>query len=197
MDRHPTHTYLLTAAAWLLLSGTCLSAQSPAPDKLVRTYEETARPAEQIDRTYPYDITLADADGHVFSSSSVFPMNGRPTVLMFWLTTCGPCRMELTAIATKYRQWQEAEQFNLMAVSIDFPRNREAFVQRVRDSDWPFPAYLDVNREFGEIMPGKLNGLPQVFLLDQEGNIVHHKRKYMPGDEDLLFEQVRMLAAAR
>ena len=40
-------------------------------------------------------------------------------------------------------------------------------------------------------MPGRLNGLPQVFLLDKNGEIVYHKRKYLPGDEDKLFEAIK------
>ncbi len=187
MNRHASSPFSFLATACLLLPCALLSAQT------TRQFAETARPAEQIDQTYPYDITLADAEARTFLSSSVFPVDGRPTVLLFWLTTCGPCRMELAAIAAKYGAWKETADFNLMAISIDYPHNREAFVQRVRESKWPFPAYLDVHREFGEIMPGKLNGLPQVFVLDGQGNIVYHKRKYAPGDEDLLFGQIQAM----
>ena len=42
-------------------------------------------------------------------------------------------------------------------------------------------------------MPGNINGLPQVFLYDAEGNIVYHKRKYRSGDEDMLFEKIKAL----
>ena len=44
-------------------------------------------------------------------------------------------------------------------------------------------------------MPGQLNGLPQTFILDKEGNIALHKRKYRSGDEDKLYEKVKELAA--
>jgi peroxiredoxin len=43
-------------------------------------------------------------------------------------------------------------------------------------------------------MPGQLNGLPQTFIIDKDGNIVYHKRKYRSGDEDLLFEKVKTIA---
>jgi hypothetical protein len=45
------------------------------------------------------------------------------------------------------------------------------------------------------VMPGELNGLPQSFVLDKNGNVVMHKRKYSTGDEDQLYEQVKTLAA--
>ena len=45
-----------------------------------------------------------------------------------------------------------------------------------------------------KVMPAGLNGLPQVFVFDKDGTIVYHKRKYKPGDEDVLFEKVKALA---
>jgi peroxiredoxin len=159
----------------------------------VRQYVETARPEAEIRKDYPYDIQLRDAAGASHSSAEVLAVNGKPTVLMFWLTTCGPCRLELAALAAKYEAWKSTLDFNLYAISIDFPHNYEQFVNRVQEGNWPFPAYLDLNREFGVIMPGQLNGLPQTFVLDRSGHIVLHKRKYAPGDEDELLGALKQL----
>ena len=162
--------------------------QNPQPR--VHRYMDTSRPASEIKSTFPYDIQLRDAENDTLLSHDIFEKNGKPTVLLFWLTTCSPCRAELKAISKKFAEWQKEKEFNLYAVSIDFPRNFERFQQRVKESQWPFPAYHDVNREFRKVMPGELNGLPQVFLLDTEGKIVCHKRKYTPGDEDYLFAEI-------
>jgi peroxiredoxin len=50
-----------------------------------------------------------------------------------------------------------------------------------------------MNREFRNIMPGELNGLPQTFVIDADGKIVYHKRKWRPGDEDKIFEAVKSI----
>lgn len=167
------------------------SASAAVAKPRVNLYVETARPLQQINAVYPYDIGLRTASGDTLNSASVFAKNGKPTVLMFWLTTCMPCRYELTAIAGKFEAWQKEADFNLYAISVDFPKNFEQFVKRVDESHWPFPAYYDLNREFRLVLPGELNGLPQVFVLDGAGNIVHHTRKYRPGDEDALFEAIK------
>lgn len=159
----------------------------------VYVYKDVARPAAQMVSTYPYDIALMDSQGDTLQSSDVLAQNERPTVLLFWLTTCMPCRRELTAIAGKYEAWQKELDFNFYAISIDFPKNREAFFKRVQESQWPFPVLMDVNREFRQIMPGQLNGLPQLFVLSAERKIVHHKQKYRPGDEDQLFAFLKSL----
>jgi peroxiredoxin len=165
-----------------------------APTKpAISLYVETARPVSQIKADFPYDISLKTADGDTILSSEALAKNGKPTVLMFWLTTCMPCRLELKAISEKIESWRKEAGFNLYAISIDFPKNYEQFVKRVQESGWTFPAYYDLNREFRLVMPGELNGLPQTFVLDKNGKIVYHKRKYVPGDEDALFELIKTL----
>ena len=166
--------------------------QSMAQSK-VHYYEDKARQPNEIKSEFPYDIPIRTADNDTLNTADIFQKNDKPTLLLFWLTTCAPCRLEMKAISKKYDAWQAEKPFNMYAVSIDWPRNEEQFVSRVKENNWPFPAYLDFNREFWKIMPGRLNGLPQVFLLNKDGEIAHHKRKYRPGDEDQLFELLKGL----
>lgn len=164
----------------------------PSP---INYYTSTARRAEQIDKAYPYDIDLRKPDGTVVNSAQVIPDNGKPTVLLFWMTTCYPCRMELDAIQKKYTSWTEKEDFNLVAISMDFERKFPQFTKMVNEKNWPWPAYHDKNREFRLTMPGGLNGLPQTFVLDKNGEVVYHSRKYRTGDEDKLFAAVAKVAS--
>ncbi|GIV31820.1 MAG: hypothetical protein KatS3mg030_122 [Saprospiraceae bacterium] len=177
----------------LLSTLMALAQQTPLKRPQVEIFVETSRPADQIRHEYPYDILLVNGQGDTLRSDEVLATNGKPTVLLFWLTTCVPCRHELAAIASKYDSWKSQADFNLYAISIDFPKNSPAFFSRVKESKWPFQAFWDVNREFRLVMPGNLNGLPQSFVLDGQGNIVHHKRKYTPGDEDQLFALIKAM----
>jgi len=174
----------------VLLTSQTLLAQA-------RFYTPTARPAAEIEQNFPFDIDLKKADGTVVNSAEILPKGDKPTVLLFWLTTCRPCFMEMAAIQEKYEAWQAETPFDLFAISTDFPHNFEAFAKRVEDSAWPFEAYNDVNREFKEVLLGGLNGLPQVFVLDTDGQIVYHKRRYRPGDEDKLFAAIQQVAAVK
>lgn len=153
----------------------------------------TGRQPYEIKSEFPYDIGIRTASNDTLNTANIFVKNGKPTILLFWLTTCAPCRLEIAAIEKKYVAWQEEKPFNMYAISVDWPRNEEQFNSRVKQGNWPFPAYHDFNREFGKIMPGNLNGLPQVFVLNKNGEIVHHKKKYRPGEEDILFEWVKEL----
>lgn len=155
--------------------------------------QSTSRPKSQVAAEFPYDIDLKDATGKVVNSSKLLK-GKKPTILLFWLTTCYPCKIEIAAIKKKYADWAKETDFRLVAVSTDFMKNEEAFKKMATQDGWDWEVYHDFNREFRHVMPGGLNGLPQTFVLDQNGEIVYHKRKYSTGDEDILYAKVKELA---
>jgi len=174
---------------FLLLIGNGLVGQN-------YNYVEQARSKEKLDTIYPYNVLLKTMNGDSSISNKLFAANGKPSLLIFWLTTCYPCRMEMDAIAIKYPEWQKELAFNTYAISTDWAHNIGSINKRWKDREWPFEFVWDYHKEFKEIMPGGLNGLPQAFVIDGKGKIVFHKRKYNTGDEDLLFEQLKLAAHA-
>jgi thiol-disulfide isomerase/thioredoxin len=174
-----------------LLTLPTLFAQQPAPVQQTSAAPAVSLSTRTVKPDFPFDIDLKDGNGQTVNSSKLLQKNSKPTVLMFWLTTCGPCKMELTAIAQKFNDWKKETDFDFYAISTDFPARTEQFYTRVKESKWPFPAYHDFNREFRFVMPGELNGLPQLFVFDKTGKIMYHTRKYTTGDEDKLFEVLK------
>lgn len=164
------------------------------PIRRPRTVMDTSRPVSKMKTDFPFDIDVSTPTGEKRNSATAILTKGKPTILLFWLTTCYPCRMELAAIKKNYAAWQAETDFNLFAISTDFSVNYERFQTMVKKNEWPFPAFHDTNREFRKVMPGGLNGLPQVFVLNAEGEVVMHKRKYQSGDEHKLYAKVKELA---
>ncbi len=145
------------------------------------------------DTSYPFNIKLVasgdNADkvdtGTLTSRALLAPHLGkRPVVLLFWMTTCGPCRLELSDMEARMATWQQAYDFAFVPVSLDFPQRLGAFHQRA--AEYPWTSYFDVERAFPGVMPGGLNGVPQIFVYDAAGKLVHHKRKYHSGDLEAL-----------
>lgn len=147
------------------------------------------------DTIYPFDITLTTIDSTKSFSSKELLKNSdnKPTVLAFWLTTCFPCHMELETYTRNFEEWQKQADFRLIAISTDFPQRFQRIGQIVQEKKFPFEVYWDVNRQFSDVLPGGLNGLPQVFIFDK-GKIVYHHRKFRPGDENELFAQIKSLS---
>lgn len=51
-----------------------------------------------------YDFTLQDLDGN---SVSLSDLHGRPVILNFWATWCGPCRIEMPELQAAYEARQD------------------------------------------------------------------------------------------
>ena len=144
-------------------------------------------------KEFPFDVALCKPDSSPVNSKTALKSDGEPTLLAFWLTTCYPCMMELDAYTRKYAQWQEESPFNLIAVSTDFPKNFQQIKKVAAERKLPFPIFWDANRMFRELLPGGLNGLPQVFLFNQSGELIWHHKGYYSGLEDEMFEIVKDL----
>lgn len=156
--------------------------------------EEAKAAAQANPNAYPFNIQVQSPDDKVWHSAEVLPDNGKPTLVMFWLTTCAPCKVELAAIEREYPKWKAETDFNIVAISTDWEKNYDEFVRRVEEHGWEWNAYWDKNRSFRDVLPGKLNGLPQTFIFDANGKIVYQKRKYRPGDEHKLYTELKRAA---
>jgi peroxiredoxin len=147
--------------------------------------QSVAQPASP----YPFELRLTTPDSTELPSAEALPL-GKPTVLAFWLTTCTPCMNELAAYTRHYAEWKARADFNLIAVSLDFPERFRKVKPLVAEQKWPFPVYWDRVRAFKSLLPGGLNGVPQVFLFDRDGRLVWQHKGYRTGAEQEMFQQV-------
>lgn len=166
------------------------SIKMPSTERATLVSDQSAPVKE-----FPFAVLVKDKNQANHSTSDILEKNGKPTVIMFWLTTCNPCTRELACIKQNFSTWQQEVPFNLVAMSEDRDENYPAFIQRVENELWPFNAYWDFNRSFKELMPGSLNGLPQTFIFNKKGKLVWQKRGYLPGWEKEIFDNIK--AAAR
>ena len=169
----PTLLLLLTLSA-----STTLLAQHSATNA-VNLY------AQNVVLTRPSDSTD-------INSKSVFKKGKEPIVIAFWLTTCQPCMREFDAYVREYSNWKQQVSFKMVGISIDFPNRFQRINEIAREKKLPFEVYWDRNRSFKEILPGELNGLPQVFVFSPDGQLVWQHKGFLPGDEKEVFRQISL-----
>ena len=151
------------------------------------------------DTIFPFNIPLLSIDSTKLSNSNkvmAIPKNEkerRPTVIAFWLTTCIPCHYELATYSANYADWKKQANFNMYAISTDFPKNFRKIAGIVQEKQFPFEVYWDRDQRFRTVMPGQLNGLPQVFIFDKNGELAYRHKGFRPGDEVVLFEKIKGL----
>lgn len=136
------------------------------------------------------DVKIENHQGEVISTSSL--VNGTPTILSFWSTTCKPCLMELNTINDQLVDWLDQADFQVVAVSTDDSRSSAKAKALASGNGWnDFIVLYDKNQDFKRAM--NVNMVPHVFVLDGEGKIVYNHTGYTPGSEAELLEVIKGL----
>ncbi|NNF01773.1 MAG: TlpA family protein disulfide reductase [Bacteroidia bacterium] len=128
-------------------------------------------------------------------SSDELGNDGNPFIVSFWATWCKPCIKELNTIAEVYEDWQEETGVKLIAISIDDSRSMSKVKPFVNGNDWDFEVYLDPNSDFRRAM--SVNMVPHTFLFNGNREMVDQHTSFSPGDEDELFEKVKLVKAGK
>lgn len=123
--------------------------------------------------------------------TKTFSNDGKPMVINFWATWCKPCILELNNIHEVYEKWQNETGVKIIAISIDDVRSSKKVAPFVKGRNWKYEVYLDENGDFRRAM--NVNNPPHSFLLNSKGEIVWEHNGYAPGDEEILYEQIKNL----
>ena len=113
-------------------------------------------------RPFP-NFTLATLDGS--GSVEIENFRGRPVLLTFWASWCGPCRVELPELAALYRELA-GEGFVLLTVNVDnSPRIAERYLGQL---GLKIPVYRMEQRDIAAL---NITGLPTNILIDRSGSV--------------------------
>ena len=90
---------------------------------------------------------------------------GKPVLVNFWATWCGPCRIEMPVIQEYYRRYKS--DFVVLAVNIDESKNTvQSFVDEYQ---LDFPVLLDQGGKVTDAY--RVRGFPTSIFIDRDGNI--------------------------
>jgi cytochrome c biogenesis protein CcmG/thiol:disulfide interchange protein DsbE len=99
-------------------------------------------------------------------STSLSDLKGKPVLINFWATWCGPCVHEMPFIQQVYEEWQ-GEELVLLAINIGESSSQAA--EFMRSYGFSFPVLLDTNKEVARVY--NIQYIPTTFLIDKEGII--------------------------
>ena len=116
----------------------------------------------QLENLAP-DFQLPNLDGQTVSLSD---FRGKPVMLNFWASWCGPCRAEMPLIQEVFedKEWSDK---GLTILAINIGEDRSTAERFMEDNGLSFPVLLDtsesVAREYN------IRYIPTTFFIDKDG----------------------------
>jgi thiol-disulfide isomerase/thioredoxin len=154
--------------------------------------EETAAPAETTAVTESQappapDFTVYDADGNEVRLSDFV---GKPVVLNFWASWCGPCQGEMPDFQQMYQQYGDEIQFMMVNLTDGSKETIDTASAFIENAGYTFPVYFDT-ASAGAAAYG-VSSIPVTYFIDAEGYLVAYGRGMLSADSlqsgiDMLF----------
>ena len=139
-----------------------LATQAP-PVNAETTPSQTEEATQPEDMTAP-DFTMYDADGNAVKLSDFF---GKPIVLNFWASWCGPCQSEMPEFEEVFLEQGQQLQFLMVNMTDGSRETLDIAKAFVADSGYSFPVLYDVNQEAA--MTYGVSSLPTTLFIDADG----------------------------
>lgn len=143
--------------------------QLPGCRRILQQLDQEARKVRSQPGAHFVDFEMADLKGKRVSLSSVVSAN-KYTLLDFWASWCGPCRMEMPTVKQAYGLFHKK---GLEVVGVSLDSNLAAWQRAVLQLDLPWIHLSDLRGwacEAGQMYG--VHSIPSCLLINQEGVIV-------------------------
>ena len=178
---------LLIAALVLLLVGASvlytrlLQANTPQAQLATQPEQSTeaSAPGEntQPERLEAPDFTVYDGEGNPVKLTDFV---GKPIVLNFWASWCGPCKMEMPDFQEKYLELGDSVQFLMINMTDGSRETVETASGFIAEQEYTFPVYYDTAYEAAYAYG--VRTLPITYFIDAEGYLVAHAPQSISGE---------------
>jgi len=134
------------------------------------------------------DFTVYDADGNPHKLSD---LKGKPVVLNFWASWCGPCKSEMPDFNETFKEYDGKVEFMMVNLTDGEVETVESARNFIHMMEYTFPVYYDTDIDAA----GKygITSIPTTFFIDADGNLVAHATGAI--DKDLLLRGIGMIYA--
>ena len=145
---------------------------------------ENTKPAEtqasQEDETEPMmapDFIVLDREGEEVSLSDFI---GKPVILNFWASWCGPCKSEMPEFEAAYQKYREEIQFMMVNLTDGSRETVETAAEYIAGEGYTFPVFFDTESD-AAITYGATS-IPVTYFVDAEGHLVAYGSGALSGE---------------
>ena len=156
------------------ISGLATVATTVPATEATEAPTETAAETETPDYTAP-DFSMRDWDGNALRLSD---FRGKPVILNFWASWCGPCQGEMPEFEKAYQTYGEDIHFIMLNCTVG--DSEEDAKKLIADNGYTFPVYFDTTGEASYTYGA--SSIPLTFFIDADGNLVTYARGALSGE---------------
>ena len=144
------------------LGGDQLSGQL-TPTEATQNETQSTQPQRQ----FPPDFTAYDAQGNAVTLSQ---MRGKPVIVNFWASWCGPCKQEMPDFEAAYQTYGEDIIFMMVNLTDGQRETKESAQSHIAANGYTFPVYFDLDQSAAYAY--NTVSIPATYFYDADGYLV-------------------------